>query len=263
MFGRLFAAVFMVGMLVTAPSVAAQTDATCDRDALSERLADYAEQIVTATDEEISAIRQEIDALMSAYLTDCAESTATPASEDSSVLFTVVPTGNINIRSCSATTCDIVAAATPDQVFDVVGEDNDWYEIALGDGGTGFIASWLVVRGPDMVLDLYEGYYDADLKCSIVEEVARSAADYLDFAISGSAQRDLIVDIIRPNQSNPEPVWRQYDNTFLSTDEPYISQEYRAPLGAYQLRLERDAVVRVMGFEIERQGFTTLFIECD
>ena len=176
MFARILAAILIVGLSAISRPATAQTTPECDREGISLQLADYAEQIVNATDTEIDSMRQEIDILLADYLAGCAEATETPAettetpTETSTVLFTVVPTGNVNIRSCSATTCDIVETSTNGQVYNVIAEEDDWYEIELESGDTGFIASWLVTRGPDEVVDIYEGYFDGSVAKLVKEE---------------------------------------------------------------------------------------------
>jgi hypothetical protein len=245
----------------------AQSEIDCDPAALSDALIAYAEDIANASDDEIVDIASEVDTLLANYLEAC------PANEDepritspTDALFTIQATGNVNVRSCNETTCDILTTTTTGQVFSVVGEDGDWYEIDLGDGQTGFIASWLTTRGPDEIIDIYEGYLDLDLACIVQANVSRSTSNGLDFAISGEALNEVTADIYRPNASSAEPVWRQFDKTFIDTGDPYIHQVYSSsywPTGSYQLHLERNGEQRIYGFDLTQTGETTIYVLCE
>ena len=48
----------------------------------------------------------------------------------------------INLRACASTSCARVGRALPGDVFNVLGKDGDWYEIAFEDDSA-YIAAWL------------------------------------------------------------------------------------------------------------------------
>ena len=50
----------------------------------------------------------------------------------------------VNIRSCAATSCDIVATAQNGEALTVIDDSKDWYEVRLDNGETAFIAGFLV-----------------------------------------------------------------------------------------------------------------------
>lgn len=245
---------------------AAQDDA-CDLDALSSAVADQAAALADATYDDVAGIQQEIDTLINDYVTNCANVNPTaPRTSSAAPMFNVQTTAAVNIRSCGSTTCDIVATSTNNQMYPVVGTDGDWYEIDLGNGETGFVASWLTVRGPDELIDIYEGYYDADLDCVIQATVARASSNDLHFAISGDAQNDVVVDIYRPNRTEPERVWTQLTKTFVDTGNVYVDQLYLSsywPNGNYRISLERDGQTKVYGFELNQTGRATIYVDCD
>lgn len=50
----------------------------------------------------------------------------------------------VNLRSCGATSCGIVATANPGEALRIVSDSGDWYEVVFDDGSTGYIAAFLV-----------------------------------------------------------------------------------------------------------------------
>ena len=48
-----------------------------------------------------------------------------------------------NIRKAPSTNSEIITTLSSTQEVVVISEDNDWYEIKLNDGSSGFVASWL------------------------------------------------------------------------------------------------------------------------
>lgn len=264
MFKRILVIFFLFIIILTPLPTIAQSETECDTKALSETLAAYSKDISTATYDEIKTIADEMDALLAAYVDDCSPSEGTASTGE--VLFTIKATGNINIRSCGETSCDVVSTATDGQVFSVVGEAGDWYEVDLGNSETGFIASWLTTPGPDEVIDVLEGYVDLDINCVIQGVASRSTSGGLDFAISGKARGSVLVDIFRPNTNNPEPVWQQFDKAFIDTNEPYIHQVYRSsfwPVGTYQLSVDRDNTKKNYAFDITQSGELTIHVICE
>ena len=258
------ALLFFFSILVGTGTVLAQSSGSCDTAALANNLTSYATRISSATYDEVVVIADEVNTLLAEYTNSCAvtDHAGAPATE----LFTVQATGNVNIRSCGETTCGVVSVATQGKVYSVIGESGDWYEIQLDDGQTGYIASWLTVRGPDAVIDIYTGYADAGLTCSVKAVVQRSTSHDVHFAISGAAMYDVTVDILRPNSTNPEPVWHQYSKTFIDTGEAYTDQVYRSsywPAGNYQLSLSRGGETRVYAFELTGTGATIIYVFCE
>ncbi|MEQ8673616.1 MAG: SH3 domain-containing protein [Aggregatilineales bacterium] len=247
-----------------------QTNSDCDSETLGTALSDIAEEISSASYAEISDLAEEINLTVSAYLENCDDSqvaeNSTSTANSGEVLFTIQASGNVNVRSCGETTCGIVTTTADGQIFSVVGQDDDWYEIDLGDGETGFIASWLTTPGPDQFIDIYEGHVDLDIECLVQGVISRSSSNSLDFAITGEGRSEIVVDIYRANATNPEPVWRQFDKTFIDTGDPYVHQVYRSsywPIGTYQLHLERNGEQRIYAFEITETGETTIFVLCE
>ncbi|WP_080844727.1 SH3 domain-containing protein [Cytobacillus gottheilii] len=49
-----------------------------------------------------------------------------------------------NIRASTSTSSAVVERAHAGQVFEAISLKNDWYEIKLNDGSTGFVAGWIV-----------------------------------------------------------------------------------------------------------------------
>ena len=79
--------------------------------------------------------------------------TDTPDVNKMQVLFTVVSSGNINIRSCPGTHCNPpVAVSRRGDVYEVVsqvtGTDGEWYQIRF-ENRSAYIAGWLTTRTSD------------------------------------------------------------------------------------------------------------------
>lgn len=260
----IFLTILMTSLSIMSP-VSAQDD-SCDTQQLSEAISEQVDNIEEGAYTDVEDAAEEINTLLTTYLDDCVDSDSVTTVNNEDVLFTVSVNQNVNIRSCSSTSCQSVGTARTRQDYDVVGEDNDWYEIVLDDGSTGFIASWLTVRAPDEVIDIYESHIDRTLNCGMTAVVSRSTSDNLDFAISGEAMDEVTVDIYRPNRTEPEPVYRQLDKTFIDTGDSYIHQIYSSSnwaLGTYRLRLVRDNNSRIYEFELEEEGETTIFVYCE
>lgn len=186
-------------------------------------------------------------------------------SDDREALFNVVVNGNVNVRSCASTTCSLVGQATNGQVLHVLGEDGDWYEVQW-ESGTAFIASWLTTRGPDVYVDLTEGYVDPITGCSLFLRKNRGDTD-LYFAISGERHSNVWVDVYRPNDIAPLDVAAQYDKTFIDTEEVYIQQTYYWgtwwPSGTYRVELTLDGKSSLIGFDFENGVEHLIYVYCD
>ncbi len=180
-------------------------------------------------------------------------------------LFNVIVNGNVNVRSCGSTECEILGQATNGQVLSVVDEVENWYEVEWGTG-TAFIAAWLTTRGPDVMVDLYDGYLDWDTGCILALRTKRGDND-LNIAISGEKHSEVTVDIYRPNETTPVSVSAQYDKTFIDTGDVYIHQAYYWgtwwPTGVYQIELTLDGKSSMIGFEIPNAGDHWLYVSCD
>lgn len=204
------------------------------------------------------------DAVLGSFQLPGATAELSPA-DDREALFNVVVNGNVNVRSCASTTCSIVGQATNGQVLPVLAEDGDWYEVQW-ESGTAFIASWLTTRGPDVYVDLTEGYLDPITGCSLFLRKNRGDTD-LYLAISGERHSDVWVDVYRPNDTAPLDVAAQYDKTFIDTEEVYIQQTYYWgtwwPSGTYRVELTLDGKSSLIGFDFENGVEHLIYVYCD
>ncbi len=180
-------------------------------------------------------------------------------------LFNVIVNGNVNVRDCGSTSCKVVGQATNGQVLAVVGQDGEWYEVEWGNS-TAYIASWLTTRGPDIVVDLYEGYLDLETGCFLALRTRRGSSD-LGVAISGEQRDEVIVDIYRPGETSPVKVSAQYDKTFVDSNEPYVHQTYYWgtwwPTGVYQIELRLAGKSSMIGFSVPESGDHIIYVMCD
>jgi hypothetical protein len=185
------------------------------------------------------------------------------ASED--VLFNVVSAQAVNVRQCAGTDCALVGTTTAGQTLEVVGVEEKWY-LVKWESGTAYVASWLVARGPDVHVDLNEGYSDPNTGCQLKLRTNRGDAD-LSVAISGDRQGEAWVDVYRPNESAPVTVDAQYDKEFIDTEEPYIHQFYPWgtywPTGTYQVSVTVGDASSMIAFDINESGEQLLYVNCD
>lgn len=192
--------------------------------------------------------------------------TVRPLGTDNEDTFNVVVVGNVNLRDCGSTDCDIVGQAANDSVLTVLSQDDDWYEVEF-EGDTAYIASWLTERGPDVyVEDLSEIYNDERTGCLVVADTRRGDMD-MKVIIFGDERNDVIVDLFRPNDDNALDVDAQYDKTFTDTGEPYIHQFYHWGLywytGVYEVELSYDGETSRIAWNADTQQEYNLYVSCD
>jgi hypothetical protein len=189
----------------------------------------------------------------------------TTSSSTSVEAFNVVVSGDVNLRSCGDTTCDVVGQAADGSILTVVGEDGDWYEVETDDG-TAFIASWLTTRGPDEVISTDDVYRDAELGCAVAFDVRRGDMG-ITLILAGDDRNDVVADVYRPNETNPLRVAGQLDKTFIDTGEPYIQQYYSFnvswPNGTYRLEITMDDETRILAWELETRGDYNIYVVCE
>lgn len=231
---------------------------------------------VTNTEWAITDGEQTITITLSAELPDVEEEVETEEPVDtlaSSERFNVVPTSNVNLRGCPATTCDLVGTATTSDVIEVLAietddQDREWYGFETEDGEIAYIAAWLTQRGPDIRLtqsEIEDVYFDEKTNCAIALQLNRGRSD-MAFAITGDAYYDVFVDLYRPSDTSPLNVQGQYPKTFIDTGEPYIHQTYYAsfPAGVYKIEVTgANGEISVIEFEYENVGDAVIFVMCE
>ncbi|MBZ0300873.1 MAG: SH3 domain-containing protein, partial [Anaerolineae bacterium] len=180
-------------------------------------------------------------------------------------LFTVKVNGNINLRSCAGTDCEIVKTAQDGSLLTVIGQEGDWYKVRL-DEGPAYVASWLTVRGPDAIIAVGTPYVDAATGCIVVFDRKRGDMD-MALILSGDKQNDLYVDLYRPNETRPLRVEGQLDKTFMDTGDPYIHQYYSWsvgwPTGTYQLEISVGDQTSRLAWEMSERGDYNIYVMCD
>lgn len=193
------------------------------------------------------------------------EAPTSSTNASSEVLFTVVVSGNSNLRSCANTTCSLAGQATAGQILEVIGEEADWYEVKTDDGSA-FIASFLVTRGPDATIPVDEAYADSKTGCVIAFDIKRGNMD-MNIILAGDSRGEVTVDLYRPKESAPLKVEGQLDKTFIDTGDPYIHQYYRYnlgwPKGLYNLEISRGSLTSKLAWELETTGDYNIFVYCE
>jgi hypothetical protein len=195
-----------------------------------------------------------------------AQSTSTStSSQPSADSFNVIANSNGNIRSCAGTNCSVVRKVKFGELLTVIGEEGDWYQIE-DENGPAYIATFLVTRGPDTVIDVDELFVDPRTECRVAFDIKRGDENLV-FAIAGERQSDVTVDLYRPNNTIPLEVQAQLNKNFTDTGEPYIYQYYswntRWPLGTYQLEITLDGKTSLLAWEMKEAGDYTVFVLCD
>jgi len=180
--------------------------------------------------------------------------------------FNVEVVGNVNLRSCAGTDCDIVGQAADGSVLTVFSEEDDWYEVEF-EGETAYIASWLTERGPDVYVDdLSEVYVDERTGCRLVTSERRGDME-IQFILSGDERNEIFVDLYRPNDTAPLDVEAQLSKTFTDTGEPYIQQYYHWGLywytGVHEIELTYDGETSIIAWNVDEQADILVYISCD
>jgi len=204
-----------------------------------------------------------LDVIFADPIEICFETSET--SDVSDEMFTVVVQGNVNLRSCSSTDCDIVGQAVDGSLLSVVAEEDDWYRVTT-DEGPAYIAAWLTQRGPDDVIISDEAYFDSTTDCIVVVSSRRGDMD-IQFIINGEDRRQVFVDLYRPTDTEPLRVEGQLDKTFIDTGEPYIQQYYHWglywPTGVYEIELSRNGNTTRLAWDNQVQAEYNIYVQCD
>lgn len=178
--------------------------------------------------------------------------------------FSVIVNGNINLRSCAGTNCDVVGQAADGSVLEVLGEEDDWYEVIFN-GEAAFIASWLTTRGPDAIIETEARYTIEDNNCSLYPAAKRGDMD-VNVILTGDRQDDIIVDIYRPNDQYALRVDSQYLKTFIDSDDLYILQVYRwnmsFPTGLYTIEVTLDDETHRIGWNVTERAEYNIYVRC-
>ncbi|MBI5667303.1 MAG: SH3 domain-containing protein [Chloroflexi bacterium] len=205
-----------------------------------------------------------MDTLFETAISAC-DASQKDQSTESSETFTVMVNGDVNLRSCAGTNCDIVETASNGSMLTVIDTEGDWYKVQLEDG-TAYIASWLTMRGPDDVINVDEAYFDPRTGCAIAFNVKRGDPD-MNILLSGERRGDVVVDLYRPNETRPLRVEGQLDKTFIDTGDAYIHQYYSWnvgwPAGTYQLELKLDGKTSKLAWEMKERADYYIYVMCD
>ncbi len=179
--------------------------------------------------------------------------------------FKVTVNQNVNLRDCAGTSCGLVGKAQPGDIFEVVAEDGDWYEIKF-ERGTAFIAGWLTTRLPDEVIETGEGFIIEDTGCHVIVDSRRGDMD-INIIITGERLSDVTVDLYRPNETNPLRVEGQLDKTFIDTGGSYLHQYYRwnqwFPNGIYTIEVKIDRKVYEIAWNMTERVDYNIFVACN
>ena len=224
-------------------------------------LGEYGEEPYARVDDEVLTFEEYHEAI----LPDCF-STQVVRRSDSATLFKITVKSSINLRDCGGTDCEQVGKAQPGEIYDVVAEDGDWFEIRF-ERGTAFIAGWLTSRLPDSVAETGEQLYIFSARCVVVPDLSRSSSMDINVILTGDRQNDVQVDIYRPENDKPLPVNRQLDKTFIDTGGSYILQTYHWntwwPTGVYTVDVKLGSQFEKIAWNVTERADYNLFVSCD
>jgi uncharacterized protein YgiM (DUF1202 family) len=180
--------------------------------------------------------------------------------------FPIVVNGDVNLRACAGTDCDILSIAEDGSLLTVIGIDGDWYQVELEDGTTAFIAASLTTRGPDAIISVDDYYTDPVTRCDVAFDMKRGDMN-LNLILTGARQDEVVADLYRPNETRALRVEGQLDKTFIDTGDTYIHQYYNWnvswPTGLYQLEIKLDDNVSKLAWELENTGDYNIFVICE
>ena len=211
------------------------------------------------------AVEQSFAEFASENAPDCLSSGVASQAEITAA-FKVTVKSTINLRECAGTECEIVGKTQPGEIYDVLAEDYDWYEIRF-ERGTAFIAGWLTSRLPDAVVETDEALYVFAGSCVIVPDSSRSTDMDINVIITGDRKNAVNVDLYRPDNDEPLPVYRQLDKTFIDTGGTYILQTYHWnvwwPTGLYTIDVLLDGDIEKIAWNVTERADYNVFVSCD
>lgn len=198
-------------------------------------------------------------------LPDCFSTQAVRRS-DTNTLFKITVKSSVNVRDCGGTDCELVGKAQPGEIYEVIAEDGDWFEIRI-ETGTAFIAGWLTSRLPDSLVETGEPLYVFAASCVVVPDLSRSSSMDISVILTGDRKNEIQVDVYRPDNDKPLPVNRQLDKTFIDTGGSYILQTYHWntwwPTGLYTVDVQLGRQFEKIAWNVTERGDYNFFVSCD
>lgn len=263
---RLFNVVFLFAFLFS--SVAGQEwtelvdgDVELNCELVQALIAEYGGEPYARVDDEVQTFAEYHELL----LPNCFTSQAASRS-DATTLFKISVKSSINLRDCGGTDCELVGKAQPGEIYEVVAEDDDWYEIRF-ERGTAFIAGWLTSRLPDSIVETGEPLHIFAASCVVVPDLSRSSSMDINVIITGDRTNDVQVDLYRPDNDKPLPVYRQLDKTFIDTGGSYILQTYHWntwwPTGLYTVDVQLGRRLEKIAWNVTERADYNFFVSCD
>ncbi|MDN6293483.1 MAG: N-acetylmuramoyl-L-alanine amidase [Alkalibacterium gilvum] len=158
-----------------------------------------------------------------------------------------------NIRKAPSTNSEIITTLSSTQEVVVISEDNDWYEIKLNDGSSGFVASWLTkevsadtTNAKEVLEDTSTTHYATTLaEATIVIDPGHGGYDPGAVASSGFLEKDITLNTAQLlsdqlEKSGANVIMTRNTDEFISLNDR-VYYAHRANADAF-ISLHYDAV---------------------
>ena len=168
---------------------------------------------------------------------------------------------------CADRSRDSVQRVLRGEVLEVVGIQEDWYEVATDDG-TAFVFNFHVVPGPYDIIQPDEQFaLRSGPKCVIVPVISGDEISYVSILRTGPALKDMTVDLYRPLDDTVLRVEKEVENTFTNDNQPYIIQRYHSsikfPTGIYTIAITLDEATYRVGFNMKHEAANIVHVGCN
>ena len=172
-----------------------------------------------------------------------------------------------NLFECADSSCEKLRRVLRGEVLEVVGIQEDWYEVATDDGSA-FVFNFHVVPGPYDIIQPDEQFVlRSGPECVIVPVTSGDAVSLVLILRTGPALYDMTVGLYRPLEDTVLRVEKEVENTFTNDNQTYIIQRYHSsinfPTGIYTIAITLDQATYRVGFNMVQEAAYIVHVGCN
>ena len=169
--------------------------------------------------------------------------------------------------NCADRNCEKLRRVVLGEVLEVLGIQEDWYEVATDDGSA-FVYNFHVVPGPYDIIQPDEQFVlRSGTECIIVPVTSGDEISHVSILSAGPALNDMTVDLYRPLDDTVLKVEEEVKKTFTDNNQPYIIQRYhwnvKFPTGIYTIAITLDEATFRVGFKMEQEAAHIVHVYCN